>query len=514
MNVRQARVRLVWAGTALAVAALVAGCGSEYRPVITPINPSGPAAQPSSYAAVVSAPSTTTAGIATVIDYSGDTILATAPIGIGPLTFSLDQLGSTGYTINSDHTLTNFPVSNTLQAKYVNDTTLDPNAVPVNLFAPTSNLWAADLENNVVDVFTGSPQTFLRSIPVAATPVAVVGPGSSGQRYFTISQNFANSTGVECNTAPQSQTQVGVVDTLEVASYTVSGIIPVGVCPVGAVSSTDKNRLFVLNRGSDTITVINSANDTLDQCAPFLNQNGQQVTCHPTLPLSTSAIAATGITPTGCTLSTDPTCGGMTQTAGPVQAEYNAATSQLIVTNYDGGTVSIIDVSLDQYGNDSATFGTTYTVPVAQTAGVAPYPASVTVLNDGSRAYTANQGDGTVAIVNLTSHTVEKWLNVVGNPRTVVSTQNSLYGKVYVASPNSDFVTIISTTTDLVDTTVLVEGNVVDVRVSTQTAVSGSGNTNNVSRRPGYGLPCNLPPNLEPTPTGAQTKLDVCRQQP
>jgi hypothetical protein len=109
---------------------------------------------------------------------------------------------------------------------------------------------------------------------------------------------------------------------------------------------------------------------------------------------------------------------------------------------------------------------------------------------------------------------VEKWLNVVGNPRTVVSTQNSLYGKVYVASPNSDFVTIISTTTDLVDTTVLVEGNVVDVRVSTQTAVSGSGNTNNVSRRPGYGLPCNLPPNLEPTPTGAQTKLDVCRQQP
>lgn len=482
MNVGQARVRLVWAGAAFAVAALVAGCGSEYRPVITPINPSGPASQPSSYAAVVSAPSPTTAGIATIIDYSGDTVLATAPLGIGPLTFTLDYLGSTGYTINSDNTLTNFPVSSSLQAKYVYYTTLKSTSQPVNLFTPTSTLWAADLDGNAADVFTGSPQTFLRAIPVAPSPIAIVGPGSGGQRYFAISQNFVDSTGVACNTAPHSVTQNGEADTLEVSSYTVSGRIPVGVCPVGAVISSDKNRFFVLNRGSDTITVINSNNDSLDACTPFENQNGRTVTCHPTLPLSISAMKATGITPPNCDLTADPTCGGMAQTAGPVQAEYNVATSQLVVTNYDGGTVSIIDVSLDQYGNDSATFGTTYTVPIGQTSGVAPYPASVTVLNDGSRAYTANQGDGTVAIVNLSSHTVEKWLNVVGHPRTVVSTQNSLYGKVYVASPDSDFVTIISTTTDLVDTTVLVEGNVVDVRVSTQTAVSGSGNSNMVSQ--------------------------------
>jgi DNA-binding beta-propeller fold protein YncE len=197
----------------------------------------------------------------------------------------------------------------------------------------------------------------------------------------------------------------------------------------------------------------------------------------------------------------------MTQTAGPVQAEFNAVTSQLVVTNYDGGTVSIIDVSLDQYGNDSSTFGTTYTVPVGQTAGVAPYPASVTVLNDGSRAYTANQADGTVAIVNLSSHTVEKWLNVVGHPRTVVSTQNSLYGKVYVGSPDSEFVTILRTDQDIVDTTVLVEGHVVDVRVNTQTGTQG--NTNNVSRRPGYGQPCNLP-GME----SSSLTLAACRQQP
>jgi 2',3'-cyclic-nucleotide 2'-phosphodiesterase (5'-nucleotidase family) len=64
---------------------------------------------------------------------------------------------------------------------------------------------------------------------------------------------------------------------------------------------------------------------------------------------------------------------------------------------------------------------------------------------------------------------VEKTLPITGHPRTVVSTQNSQQGKVYVASPDSPYLTILRTDLDLVDTTVLVEGNVVDVRVTTQT---------------------------------------------
>ena len=63
--------------------------------------------------------------------------------------------------------------------------------------------------------------------------------------------------------------------------------------------------------------------------------------------------------------------------------------------------------------------------------------------------------------VNLSTHTLEKTLTVVGNPRTVLNTQNSEYDKVYVASPNSPYVTIIETTPteiDVIDTTVLLEG--------------------------------------------------------
>jgi DNA-binding beta-propeller fold protein YncE len=505
MNFGLAHVRLVQAGAVFAAAVLVAGCGNNYRPVVTPTNPSGPASQPQSYAVVITAPSPTAPGIATVIDYAGDSILAQASIGPGPTAFTLDETGYTGYTINSDGTLTNIPVSNALQAKNLTFSTLPSTARLLNLFAPSSGMWATDLYGNYADVFTGGPETLLLSVPLAPTPVMVLGPPLRGTRYFGVSQNIPTPTGLECNLAPTAQ-PLGEVIGIEVPSYTTDTPIPVGKCPVYAVEGSDAGRLFVLNRGSDTITVINAQFGTLDACTPFLNQAGQTVNCHPTLPLSTTALTATGIIPPNCNHTTDPTCGGMPTTAGPVYAEYNAAKNLLIVADYAGNTITVIDVSLDEYGNDSSTFGTTFTIPVGAN------PASVTVLLDGSRAYTANQTDQTVTIANLSSHTVEKTLSVTGYPRTVVSTQNSTYGKIYVGSPNSNYLTILRTDQDIVDTTVLLEGDIVDVRVSTQNG--NSGNSNVVSRIPGYGQPCNLPPGVMATLYPLGYTLANCQKQP
>jgi DNA-binding beta-propeller fold protein YncE len=496
MNSGQARALLAQAGAALTVSALMVGCGNNYRPVVTPVTPSGPAAQVTAYVVVVSSTGPSTPGVASIIDYSGDVLLAQAPIGVGPYAFTIDQLASEGYTINSDHTLTSFPITTTLQAKLEFQSTLPATALPVNMMAPSAGLWATDLNGDVADIFAGSPQKFTLAIPVVNTlPVSIFGPPTlTGQREYVLSQNVPDATGdMVCNNSPRTA-PLGAVDPIEISSSTADPSIQVGKCPVYAVQSPDLRRFFVLNRGDDTVTVINSQNNTLDNQCPkstggCVNQNGQTYYTHPVLPLSTDAVAATGVTPPNGTA-------GMTATAGPVYAEYNQATQQLVVANYDGGTVSVIDVSLDEYGNDSSTFGTTYTIPVGNTA--TPNPASVTVVADGSKAYTANQndgnGNGTVTVVNLSTHAVEKTLTVVGHPRTVASTQNSSYSKVYVASPDSPFVTIIESTptvTDQIDTTILVEGNVVDLRVTSQNG--SAGNANFTSRVPGYGQPCNLP---------------------
>ena len=475
--------------TAAIVAVGLAGCGSNYRPTTTPIVGTGPASQPTGDAFVISKPSTSAQGVGTVIDYSGDTVSATAPIGPGPDTFNLNTGGSLAWSLNGDGTLSNIPATTNLQAKQITYSTLAPiptsgpfagkNPV-VALFGGAAALYALDVNTNALDVLTGSPDAFKLVIPVDPTPVTMVGV-SGATRYFAISQTTAYGTA--CNTNPWGVGVNGVADGIETATFTRSSQIPVGICPVYAVGTPDTKRVFVLNRGSDSISVINSQNNAINSCAPGVNQNGQPYTCHPSLPLT----AASGLAH-----------------AGPVYAEYNSTTGQLVVANYDGNSISIIDVSLDEFGNDSPTFGTTYTVPVGAN------PAAVTVLADGSRAYVANQSDGTVSIVHMSSHTVEKTLPVQGHPRTVASIANSLYGKVYVAAPDSPYITIIRTDQDILATTVLVQGNPIDVRVNSPDA--SSSNPNTVSRMPGAGQPCFLPPSAF-TAAGATVTVDNCKLQ-
>jgi DNA-binding beta-propeller fold protein YncE len=499
---------------AACISLFLAGCGAGYRAVVTPTNPAGPAAQPAAFATVVSSPSATSPGVVNIVDYAGDTVVAQAPVGPGPIAFTLDQTGVNGFTFNSDGTVSDFPASSTLQANKVVVTTLPAGAQPFGFMAPTAQLWATDLTSNDVDVFTGTqPAIFKIAIPVDPTPIMVIGPTASAQFNYAITQGAVASQ-TACNNSP-STGPTGVADSILVASDSVSNKLPLGKCAVYAVQTPDSQRVYVLNRGDDTITVINSQTNTLDnQCPPptgCVNKAGQTYFSHPLLPLSTGAVTTTGITPPNGTT-------GMPTVAGPVYAEYNLATQQLVVADFAGGTISIIDVSLDSFGNDSPTFGTTYTVAVG--TGTTPNPTSVTVLYDGSRAYTANQnddstgngsGDGTVTIVNLSSHTVEKTLQVNGHPRTVASTQNSLEGKVYVASPDSPYLTIIRTDEDIVDTTVLVQGNVVDVRVSSQNG--SAGNANVTSRQPGYGEPCNLSAQqIGTTPSIAQCRAQSTTQ--
>jgi DNA-binding beta-propeller fold protein YncE len=460
----------------------IAGCGSNLRPTTTPIIGTGPAPQPTAYAFVVSKPSITAQGVGTVIDYSGDTVSATAPIGPGPSMFTLNSGGAQAWTLNVDGTVSNIPVSANLQQKNVTYSTLNPlppsGVSPVvALFGGTLGLYALDVSTNEVDVLTGSPDAFKLVVPVDQTPVTMVGVTGT-TRLYSISQMIPYSAA--CNTNPSGVGTKGMADGIETATYTVSSQIPLGVCPVYAVGSPDTRRVFVLNRGDDTISVINSQNNAIDYPCPPVNQNGQAINC-----------PVNGILP-------------LPKGSGPVYAEYNTTTQQLAVSNYEGNTISIIDVSLDEFGNDSSTFGTTFTIPVGNN------PAAVTMLADGSRAYTANQSDGTVSIVNLISHSIEKTLPVTGHPRTVVSTQNSIFGKVYVVSPDSPVVTIIRTDQDIVGTSVLVQGNSIDVRTTSPDATSA--NPNLVSRLPGAGQPCFLPPSAF-TAAGAAITNTNCQYQ-
>jgi len=454
---------------------LIAGCGNTYRPVVSAINPVGPAAQPEKFAVVISAPNTTAPGLVTFVDFAGDTVLITANVGVDPYYLVLNSAGTIGYTLNGDGTLTNFGISTALLSSQIFQTTLlNSNGVlPASIFPqgtftyvtqPNSNLGSAfttpPLGRNSIAEFTGgSPLNLQQELPInpAFSPIYVAGI-TNGSRSFVISQAVGGGPG-----------QVATIENTTTATIDPNPIT-VGAGPVYGVETADARRVFILNQTDGTVSVINAQTNALD------------------------------IVPTG---ATNP----ITVGTSPLWADFAPTRNELVVANAgDGinpGSLSIISIPLcnttTQVTNpncdlnnpvDAIGFGT-----VLATVPVGVNPRMVGVLQDGTRAYVVNQGDPTrpcgpatgalpancsVSVVNLTTNTVSSTIPLVttspiagvtpinnGHPNYIAVTTGTPTGKVYVTSPESEFMTVIRTDIDAVDTTVPLQGYGVSVRVTT-----------------------------------------------
>jgi hypothetical protein len=229
----------LWSASGLALAAAVlvsvTGCGNTYRPVVSAINPVGPAAQPQKFAVVISTTGTTTAnttatfssgassitvssvtgivsgqlvvgagiasgttvsgspsgttvnlsspttaaesstpvvfsnptpGLVTFVDFSGDTTLITAQIGVNPYYLILNSGGTTGFTLNSDHTLTTFDISTALLQSQILQTTLLPGANPVSIFPEGTNTYVTDTGLNAISNSPVNPLICSSSFPL------------------------------------------------------------------------------------------------------------------------------------------------------------------------------------------------------------------------------------------------------------------------------------------------------------------------------------------------------------
>jgi YVTN family beta-propeller protein len=457
----------------------VAGCGNNYRPVVSAINPVGPAGQPSKFAVVVSSPSPTAAGLVTFVDFSGDTVLITANIGVNPYYLVLNSGGTTGYTLNSDSTLTSFSVSTQLLASQILQTTLlaggkDCNGqsiLPVSIFPQNTFTYVSQPNTNPgcpfttppagrnsIAEFTGSPLNLQQELPVDKTfsPIYVAGTANA-PRSFAISQAVGGGPGL-----------VNTIENTATPTIDSNNPIRVGVNPVYGVMTADGKRAFIMNQGDGTVSVINAQTNALDQVP----------------------VGATNPIPVG---------------TSPLWADFAPSLNEMVVANAgDGinpGSVSIISIPLctvtAQINNpncdatnpvDANGFGT---VVAAVPVGV--NPRMVGVLQDGSRAYVINAGNPnlpcgpangsvpancTVSVINLTTNTVTATIPLStapitgntlvanGHPNYIAVTTGTPTGKVYVTSPELDTMTVIRTDTDSVETTVPLQGKGVSVRVT------------------------------------------------
>ena len=184
-----ARVPFAQAGAAralaaLAIAVLIAGCGDNYRPVVTPIGTNGPPAQPTSYTIVASTTGSQTPGVVTIIDYAGDSILNETPIGPGPLVFTLDGIGATATPSIATARFPNFPINPTCRPKTSPESTLPQfqghRRSPLTCFRrPSWALGPRSQRRRSRSLLTGRHRPSNSRFPVATTgnPATIARPG-------------------------------------------------------------------------------------------------------------------------------------------------------------------------------------------------------------------------------------------------------------------------------------------------------------------------------------------------
>lgn len=445
-------------GTIL-VFASVLGCGDLYRPIVTSVPPVQPAPQPTKYAVVISCGNnpnptaleieqvctgSTAPGLGSIVDFSGDSLMVRVNLGTGPRWLALDSLGLTAYIPNTDGTINSFFIQNTTETNNVNTSTLLAGADPNTLLSTTNYLYVSQPGRSSIAVLqplssSSAPSAVLEipiTNPAAPTvpqnPINLVGRSSS-QRIYAISQG---GNAVSCPTTGST----GTATAIEIATNTVSAVLPLGVCPIYGVMTKDQRRAFVLNQGSGTISVIDSEQNQLDR--------------NPTLNGGTGTI---------------------TVGKGPIWADIYNNGAILAVANSLSNTLTLINISVDSFGNDTPNFG-----QIIATVPVGRGPSSVSILQDGTRAYVANRTDGTVSVVSLLSNTVLKTISLPQqpcvasqpsvlckvHPISIAATTGVPLGKVYVVSPDTNMMTIIRTDNDTVYTNLGLTGTGVQVRVT------------------------------------------------
>ena len=414
------------------------GCGNSYRPVITAISPVGPAGQPQKYAVAISDPNLgavggTLPGLITFVDFSGDTILITAGVGVKPYYLILSSAGGTAYTLNGDGTVNTVPIATTLLSSAIQQTTLLTNPAPnaTSIFPQGSYTYITQPGRSSVAELTGSPLELQQELaPVGPAPVYIAGVASAPRIY-------ALSPGATAG-SPGTATPIEVT-----TNNTVSASLNVGINPVYGVMTADARRAFVLNNGSNTISVVDAQNNQLD--AGVTNGTIQ-----------------------------DP------KAVAPIWADFAPTLSELAVVNAGDGTtngsVSIFSIPLCSASSqptnpncnvnnpiDAAGFGT-----LVANIPVGINPTKIAVLQDGTQAYVTNQADSTVSVINLRTNTVTATISVPAspNPTFLAVTTGTPTGKAYVTSSTSEMMTVIRTDTNAIDTTIDLQGYGVQVRVT------------------------------------------------
>ncbi len=253
------------------------------------------------------------------------------------------------------------------------------------------------------------------------------------------------------------------------AAFVAGAVIPVGVLPQGITLSPDGARAYVANRGSDTVSVIDTVTDTVTATIPT-GAGPDFVALSPDGTRGYVTVADAGLVSVLDT-ATNALVADIPVGAGPTMAAVTPDGTRVYVTQQAGTTVSVIDTATNTV-TDTVPVGAGGTgvviTPDGTRAYVACFSGSVRVIDtatntvtttitagdvpillaltpDGARVYVTNAGSSTVSVVDTATNTVIDTIGVSAQPRFLAVTPDNAH--VLVANSLPDTVSVIDTAT-------------------------------------------------------------------
>jgi YVTN family beta-propeller protein len=284
----------------------------------------------------------------------------------------------------------------------------------------------------------------------------------SSQRGPTAAPPATSVVAEPANPVPTAQPEPSPAVAVPVPS--IGPTIPVGSTPGFAVASPKGRQIYIANRTTGVITVVDTAVNKVTATIPvpagppqFLafSPDGRRV--YVSIWNTERTIAAVSVL--------DATTNTIVATVPVDTRPFLAAVTRdgklLYVPNHDSGTVSVIDAATNS---------------VTTTIKVAPNPHSVEFSRDGTRAYAANHESNVVSVIDTATNAILAEVPVGTSPHSLAVHPT----RPLVANVNYDSasVTMIDTNTNQVVATIKVGANPQDITWSADGRFAYTANVN------------------------------------
>ena len=257
-----------------------------------------------------------------VIDTATNTVVATIPVGSGPVGVAVNPSGTRLYVTNRGSG--NISVIDTSTNAVVATIPVGSGPVGVAVNPSGTRLYAANFSSNTVSVIDTSTNAVVATIPVGSAPNDVaVNP--SGTRLYVV--NHLSST----------------VSVIDASTNTVVITIPVGSVPVGVAVNPSGARVYVTSDFSGKVSVIDTSTNTVFATIS-VGSRPQGVAVNL---FGTRVYAANYGSNTVSVIdtSTNTVFATIPVGSGPIGVAVNPSGTRLYVANNSSNTVSVIDTS-------------------------------------------------------------------------------------------------------------------------------------------------------------------------